>query len=420
MEEDKHMHHQGYATETKDKINPVALQSTLKKTHLKFWEIDGFFKCPVSGMCFTLDEQKMLLKKTKISVKTATTFEIHEAIVESSETENHVSRRADKLLNRKYGKIVAELLQLEDKEFVAQFKKADAAGDHTAVLWATAIHPTLPVTLKREIFGEIHMSMHYSGEERQKMNRKLTAQMDRTQDMIRKNKAVSQQKRALQKEVKQLKKTISQLENALSAAKKEIEWLQETQSVDLPETTTDIEQENEFLNREAEKLYQCNKNQLRQINTLQKENKRLSTQLRYQGELALQLRQETRTFIEEMTIKSRCDETCPSFDLCKKRILIVGGQSRMETLYRELIEASGGIFEYHDGYMKKGARQLECRLKRADIVLCPVNCNSHAACSAVKGLAKKHNKKVHMLGNSSLKAVSQAIWGAADGRHMIN
>ena len=27
----------------------------------------------------------------------------------------------------------------------------------------------------------------------------------------------------------------------------------------------------------------------------------------------------------------------------------------METLYRELIEGSGGIFDYHDGYMHKGS-----------------------------------------------------------------
>jgi hypothetical protein len=70
--------------------------------------------------------------------------------------------------------------------------------------------------------------------------------------------------------------------------------------------------------------------------------------------------------------------------------------------------------------MKKGARQLESRLKRADMVLCPVNCNSHNACTVVKSLAKKHKKTVHMLANSSLKTVSKAIWGSGNGRHMVN
>jgi len=90
-------------------------------------------------------------------------------------------------------------------------------------------------------------------------------------------------------------------------------------------------------------------------------------------------------------------------------VLIVGGITRMESLYRQFIEGSGGVFEYHDGYMKKGVKQLENRLRRADVVLCPVSCNSHAACSLVKNLGKKHNKPVHMLANSSLTTVSQAI-----------
>jgi hypothetical protein len=106
-----------------------------------------------------------------------------------------------------------------------------------------------------------------------------------------------------------------------------------------------------------------------------------------------------------------CDSTCPSFDLCKKRILIVGGITRMECLYRELIEGHGGVFEYHDGYIKNGTKKLESRLKRADIVVCPVNCNSHAACIMVKNLGKKHKKKVHMLSSYSLSSVTRAIQG---------
>jgi hypothetical protein len=81
----------------------------------------------------------------------------------------------------------------------------------------------------------------------------------------------------------------------------------------------------------------------------------------------------------------------------------------MKTYYREAIEAKGGLFEYHDGDMRGGIRALEGRFKRADIVLCPVDCNSHAACSLVKKLGKKHNKPVQMLHGSSINAVSWAL-----------
>ncbi|MFO8083565.1 MAG: DUF2325 domain-containing protein [Desulfobacterales bacterium] len=59
--------------------------------------------------------------------------------------------------------------------------------------------------------------------------------------------------------------------------------------------------------------------------------------------------------------------------------------------------------------MKGGTKDLENSFKRSDIVLCPVNCSIHAACTMVKNLSKKHNKPVHMLPNFSLNIVSQVI-----------
>lgn len=89
------------------------------------------------------------------------------------------------------------------------------------------------------------------------------------------------------------------------------------------------------------------------------------------------LKKEMEEILTQFSALTRCDETCPSFDLCRKRILIVGGINRMKSLYRQLIEENGGIFEYHDGHIKGGKKALEDRIMRADIVLCPVNINSH-------------------------------------------
>ena len=63
---------------------------------------------------------------------------------------------------------------------------------------------------------------------------------------------------------------------------------------------------------------------------------------------------------------------------------------------------------------------MKAVLKRADMVICPVNCNSHAACSIVKNLGKKHNKPVHMLASSSLSAVSQVIRGEEGEKGTLN
>ena len=66
----------------------------------------------------------------------------------------------------------------------------------------------------------------------------------------------------------------------------------------------------------------------------------------------------------------------------------------MESAYRKLVEERGGILEYHAGHMKSGGRALENSVQRADLVLCPVNCNSHGACLMVKNLGKKYKKQI--------------------------
>lgn len=104
-----------------------------------------------------------------------------------------------------------------------------------------------------------------------------------------------------------------------------------------------------------------------------------------------------------------CNEHCPAFELCRKRVLIVGGVERMEALYRTFIEGRGGELDYHSGHLRNGVSNLKRSLCRADIILCPVNCNSHGACLKVKELAKKHNKTFYMLPNGSLNTLSRLL-----------
>jgi len=98
-----------------------------------------------------------------------------------------------------------------------------------------------------------------------------------------------------------------------------------------------------------------------------------------------------------------------------KRILIVGGITKIKEHYKKLIEENGSIFEYHNGYMKGGAKGLKNQVRRADLVLCSVNCNSHNACSVAKKLGKKYSRPVHMLAGSGLSSISQALLEAQKG-----
>jgi hypothetical protein len=86
------------------------------------------------------------------------------------------------------------------------------------------------------------------------------------------------------------------------------------------------------------------------------QNNKLLSELEGQREMNDYLKKEIEEILGQFSTLTRCDETCPSFDLCRKRILIVGGIRRMESLYRQLIEENGGIFEYHDGHVRGGKK----------------------------------------------------------------
>jgi hypothetical protein len=93
---------------------------------------------------------------------------------------------------------------------------------------------------------------------------------------------------------------------------------------------------------------------------------------------------------------------------------VVGGLPKMESLYRQLIERNRGMFEYHDGRMNAGARELVGQVRRADLVLCCIDHNSHTAALVVKKLCKKYKKPFQMLSNSSLNNVFLTLLALQD------
>jgi hypothetical protein len=372
---------------------------------LRYWEMDSFFTCPVVGACLTVSEQRQLLKKACISAKGKTLFELHEILVSCADNENKLSKRVDRLLHRKYLQKSSELMEMNEPVFKEYWKEYFDIGELGLLVYAAAAKQDLSPEAKRELFGIIHMNMHETANVNAELCKELAKVREARSEADEKLKELKQANRALRKESKKLRKSWETMRIELAMAKKERDRLMsellglrddldelEGQSSVNAEEPDNSSQEHLLLEKIAE-LEKRNSRLLKNLNHQQKENNIL------QG------------LLQSMASNNGqpCDETCPSFDLCRKRVLIVGGISKMKTYYREVVEAKGGQFEYHDGDLRGGIRALEGRFKRADIVLCPVDCNSHAACSVVKKLGRKHNKPVQMLHGSSINAVSWAL-----------
>lgn len=387
----------------------------------RFWEIDCCYKCPVVGICLTFAEQKHLLKKAGISFDNRNRFEIHEILVAGSDGESPLSRRVDSFLNRKFRNLIKPLLALGEKAFMQQWEIGFKTGEYEGCLWIAALRSDLSITARREIFGAVHMAMHKSADQDKKFKKRLSYQQAQNLEMgrnlkreVRARRALQKEKAGFEKKLKELTNKMTRFEKAKAMSKNKMQGLKNTEFIEVTKC------ENNRLKTQMDLMTVQAESHKKQMSAIQKRHNQLLSELTRQREMNHRFKREMKEIVDQISEMSTCSRTCPAFDLCRKRILIVGGITRMESLYRRLIEGAGGEFEYHDGYMKKGVKGLEGRLKRADVVLCPVTCNSHAACSLVKNLGKKHNKPVHMLAQFSLNAVAQVIRGADQCSCVIN
>ncbi len=377
---------------------------------LRFWEIECFFKCPVIGTCLDINEQKQILKKTRISFKKKTPFEIHEILVGKSEDENLISRKVECRLNQKFKKEIAEFFHLEECEFILRWKEHNKNGKIDGIFWIAATRPDLSKEARMDVFSDIHMQMHLSASQNRKARQCLANSQEENKRLAQRLNEAIGARRALKKQNEKLEKQLSDRNKAYSFLKKRNETLEHELSKSREHgLIARLRTKNQHLQDKLRELPGEIKAYKQRLNALQDQNAQLLSKLDRQRDLNSHLRIEIERGTAQIFALNRCDESCPSFDLCQKRILIVGGITKMEALYRQLIEDNGGTFDYHDGYMKGGIKGLENRVKRADMVLCPTNCNSHGACLAVKRLGKKHSTPVQMLASSSLNSISQTL-----------
>jgi hypothetical protein len=389
-------------------MDPVAFPSELpfdSQTRLKIWEIAEHFKCPVIGWCFDIAEQKEMLRKDGMSTKDKTDFEIHEMLVRSLGEENPLSQRIDSSLNRKYRKKIDELSSLEQEELMQRWKGLLNEGDVEGVLWVAVTKTDLSATAKRTLFGDLHMQMHMGARQIGQERRSHSREREKREILEENIREISQTNRRSKKETETLRNELviaSRLSETLQARNQELQKQLSTLCED--GLIAGLEKEKTDLQAEKDRL-------LKEVSAYEKELRRLENR---NGKLLLKLKRqwqpladrsgnpETKTTETEVV---RAHDPASVLDLSEKCVLLVGGRPQMESLYRKLVEANKGIFEYHDGRMKAGAKELVGQVGRADLVLCCIDHISHTAALVIKKLCKKYRKPCQMLMNSSLNNI---------------
>jgi hypothetical protein len=106
---------------------------------------------------------------------------------------------------------------------------------------------------------------------------------------------------------------------------------------------------------------------------------------------------------------SQWEAACRQVDLCGRCILVVGGRHQHVSHLRRVVEECNGCFVHHDGGTEQSMAKLCSMADRADAILFPVKCVSHAAQDKVKKLCRRAEKPFVPLRSSGMEAFIQAL-----------
>lgn len=380
-----------------------------------FWEIPSPLKCPVVGLGISDEEGRRLLKKCGRQSKSLAPWEVHRDIMEEVGDATPVARRVDAFLKRKFADAVKETRFLPEKQLLPLLKSAIARGDAAEALYCVAMRRDLSVETLVSVSGEAHMMGHTTAVALFEARAKELKNAEKAKALAEALDEERRERRRLGRELERLAAQVKGLESALK--KKSIAPTASVQPDDaVNQGGEDASQLKEERAMRLERERECHALN-REVRSLEREKRKL--QIR-----SMDLANENQTLGDEvmslaigrpapplraMACEGRGCCTCPEMETCSRRVLMVGGLSRMEPHYRRVAEAKGLDFEYHDGTMSGGRKCLENQVSRCDMVVCPVSCNSHNAARSVKKLCAKHNKEIRFLPTSSISALTGAL-----------
>ena len=364
------------------------------------WQWPSNWQCPMLGTGLSLAEQRRIFKRPR-KTRRMGAYDLHQALMVAVGTENPISRRIDRLLRRRFQPAAAATESLAADEFMAIWRSGWQGAEGLGLFYVAAARCDLNENQRREIYGCVHMAGHVATGELLAARREADRQREAS---IRLARTVHQLREGAKRQGQRRRQ---QARTRPAAPKVHPRPLAGGPALDLrplPAEQASV--------RPDDRLQS-------EVRRLRREKQKLEiTCFELQSQNAI-LAGEVRGLLAQAATAFNCDGSCHSqagrceavTSTCPRRILIVGGMTKLHHLYRDLVAAAGGELDYHDGYLRQGGDNLQARIGRSDLVICPVNCNSHNACKRVKGICKRLKKPLQILPSASLSAISAALHG---------
>ncbi|PID62151.1 MAG: hypothetical protein CR986_02140 [Ignavibacteriae bacterium] len=359
--------------------------------------------CAIIGNCLTVAEQRKILKKAKYAEKKLTDIDCHEILSAELSKNTPLKIRIEKFLSAKYkGELFFwdNLRDFEYKKELIKKTKEPNAGGH---IYGLLKQPDIPKNELYQITGIIHVLTFNKVHEYETScnNKKSSEIIESLSFQLKKQK---ERNNKLNLDIKKLKN--NNLKQSKISKKLEVE--NEKLKSDFA-AVEELKNEKVILKEKIARLFNKVSDLENEIERKKEKEKILEMEILNRNKIIKAQNNELDKLQPSYNFNEYNCENCINRELCGKRILLVGGLSKMTTFYRSAVEDLGGIFDYNDGYLKNGDSALKESIKKADFILCPVDVNSHNACLSVKIHSKKFNKPFYMLKNSGLSSISRKI-----------
>ncbi|MGD2118095.1 MAG: DUF2325 domain-containing protein [Chromatiales bacterium] len=371
---------------------------------LKLWELRSHFHCAILGTCLSMDELRKVMRQSGVQLDVqASDYDLHATMVGLAEEKNRASRNLHKMLDRKYKRWINAIGRCRDA-LVLRRHWIDAmdSGDIPGTFWAIMTHPYADVELVKQAFQDVHMLSHLQGASNRSDIKRLK-QMEL--EVAELQETLSKTRQTHNEQITRRDQLIRQQEHELAALTTSLHNSESSPGNDASDQQQD--KQKQTLSRRIEYAESQLAQRDVEIAQLHEEIAGLREMLDESREEHVAMEQTLDMLLAEKNREQ--DSSLGNIDLRGKRILYVGGRSRMAPHLRSLVEAHNGQFNHHDGGLEDSRYGLQCTLAGADMVFCPIDCISHDACKRVKRHCQQQDKQFIPLRSSGLSAFAAGL-----------
>lgn len=383
--------------------DPAEAQLPMQPKRSRIWELSPNLHCSIIGTCLSAAELRQILTKAGFLTSGVSDHDLHKQGVLIAGRHDGSAKLLHKALDHRHQLAIKQLGRAStDEGLRALWAAARQRGDIPGAYWALLTHPFVGEALIGDAFGDVHMLSHLVGAANRADIRRLSA--------------LETEKAELETKIR---KQQEQLRNAVVARDAKIREL-----TDLVAGTLASEPQPTHAGAADAALAGLVADLERRLSAETQRRQRLEQRceasrrdLAREHALRLDAERRQHALREELEAleagiapaASAAEAAADAPPLHGTTLLYIGGRPHQIRQMRAIAESSGAVLLTHDGGVEDSASLLAGLVGRADAVLFPVDCVSHAAVSAIKPLCRQLDKPYLPLRSSGVGSFLAAM-----------